>query len=153
MNLVAKRLEELGIVLPRPAAPAANYVPAVRAGALLVVSGQLPFGPDGKLAPAHLGKLTPGSAIEPAIAILPVRNQLIAKVSSVPRARQLTALRTDLVCVSAPRKSVTRCLPARPPRSTITRRPPLRFPRGVTIPVMDLMFRSSAKAIDLTNQS
>jgi enamine deaminase RidA (YjgF/YER057c/UK114 family) len=66
MNLVAKRLEELGIVLPRPAAPVANYVPAVRAGALLVVSGQLPFGPDGKLAPVHLGKLTPGSAIEPA---------------------------------------------------------------------------------------
>src|SRR5580693_5549291 len=66
MNLVAKRLEELGIVLPRPAAPAANYVPTVRAGALLIVSGQLPFGPDGKLAPAHVGKLTPGSSIEPA---------------------------------------------------------------------------------------
>jgi len=66
MNLVAKRLEELGIVLPRAAAPVANYVPAVRAGPLLVVSGQLPFGPDGKLAPAHVGKLAPGSAIEPA---------------------------------------------------------------------------------------
>jgi enamine deaminase RidA (YjgF/YER057c/UK114 family) len=60
MNLVAKRLEELGIVLPRPAAPVANYVPAVHSGALLVVSGQLPFGLDGKLAP--------GSAIEAASA-------------------------------------------------------------------------------------
>ena len=66
MNVVAKRLEELGIVLPRPAAPVANYVPAVRAGALLLVSGQLPLGPDGKLAAAHIGKLEPGSPIEPA---------------------------------------------------------------------------------------
>jgi enamine deaminase RidA (YjgF/YER057c/UK114 family) len=66
MNLVAKRLEDLGVALPRPAAPAANYVGAVRAGALLIVSGQLPFGLDGKLAPAHVGKLAPGSNVEPA---------------------------------------------------------------------------------------
>lgn len=42
-------------------------------------------------------------------AILPVKNQLIANVSSVPKVRQLTALRTDLVCVSAPRHDITRC--------------------------------------------
>ena len=66
MSLVDKRLQELGIVLPRPAAPVANYVPAVRAGPFLVVSGQLPLGPDGKLAPAHVGKLAPGSTIEAA---------------------------------------------------------------------------------------
>src|ERR1700722_10765497 len=66
MSLVDKRLQELGIVLPRPAAPVANYVPAVRAGPFLVVSGQLPLGPDGKLAPAHIGKLAPGSTIEAA---------------------------------------------------------------------------------------
>ena len=34
---------------------------------------------------------------------LPVKNQLMAKMSSVPKVRQLTALSTDLVCVSAPR--------------------------------------------------
>src|ERR1700712_223335 len=49
--------------------------------------------------------MTSRAAIEPAISTLPVRNQLIAKVSSVPRVRQLTALRTDLVCVSVPRNS------------------------------------------------
>jgi hypothetical protein len=38
-------------------------------------------------------------------------NQLIAKVSSVPRVRQLTALRTDLICVSAPRNDLTRDAP------------------------------------------
>src|SRR5258707_6372312 len=49
------------------------------------------------------------AAMEPAISTLPVRNQLIAKVSIVPRVRQLTALSTDLVCVSAPRNKTTRC--------------------------------------------
>jgi hypothetical protein len=48
-------------------------------------------------------------AIEPAISTLPVNSQLIAKVSSVPKVRQLTALRTDLVCVSAPRNDTTGC--------------------------------------------
>jgi enamine deaminase RidA (YjgF/YER057c/UK114 family) len=37
------RLAELGITLPEPAVPVAAYVPAVEAGGLLHVSGQLPF--------------------------------------------------------------------------------------------------------------
>src|ERR1700728_4775048 len=47
-------------------------------------------------------------AIEPAISTLPVKNQLIANVSSVPTVRQLMALRIDLECVSAPRNKTTR---------------------------------------------
>ncbi len=43
--------------MPSPAAPVANYLPFVVSGPLLVVSGQLAFGPDGKLDPAHTGKL------------------------------------------------------------------------------------------------
>lgn len=58
---VADRLAALGVTLPKPAAPVANYVGAVRTGNLVVVSGQLPFGPDGKLAAAHAGKLRPGA--------------------------------------------------------------------------------------------
>jgi enamine deaminase RidA (YjgF/YER057c/UK114 family) len=46
---VDQRLAELGIVLPTPAAPIANYVGATVSGSLLIVSGQLCFGPDGKL--------------------------------------------------------------------------------------------------------
>jgi len=46
---VEKKLKELGITLPTPAAPIANYVGFVRTGNLLVVSGQLCFDPDGKL--------------------------------------------------------------------------------------------------------
>ena len=33
MTQTAKRLSELGIVLPKPAAPVANYVPTVMTGA------------------------------------------------------------------------------------------------------------------------
>ena len=38
---VEKKLGELGIVLKEPAAPVANYVPFVRTGNLLMVSGQI----------------------------------------------------------------------------------------------------------------
>ena len=69
MSQIAKRLAELGIVLPKPAAPVANYVPTVRtngAPPLLWVSGQLPLGPDGTLDDRHKGKLGPDSSIEAA---------------------------------------------------------------------------------------
>ena len=46
---VEKKLATLGISLPTPATPIANYVPFVRSGNMLVVSGQLCFGADGKL--------------------------------------------------------------------------------------------------------
>lgn len=57
---VERRLANLGFVLPEPAAPLANYVPATRSGALLFISGQLPLGPDGALAEAHIGKVGAG---------------------------------------------------------------------------------------------
>jgi enamine deaminase RidA (YjgF/YER057c/UK114 family) len=49
MAQVEKKLADLGIVLPTPAAPVANYVPFVRTGSLLFVSGQVSLGTDGKL--------------------------------------------------------------------------------------------------------
>jgi enamine deaminase RidA (YjgF/YER057c/UK114 family) len=61
-GLVDKRLSELGIVLPVPASPIANYVGFVRTGALLVVSGQLCFDLTGKL--VAKGKLGGGVSIE-----------------------------------------------------------------------------------------
>ncbi|MDP6933741.1 MAG: RidA family protein, partial [Myxococcota bacterium] len=36
------RLAELGLTLPPPATPAANYVPTVRTGNLVYVAGQVP---------------------------------------------------------------------------------------------------------------
>ena len=44
-----KALAALGITLPSPTSPVANYVAVVRSGNQLVVSGQLCFGPNGKL--------------------------------------------------------------------------------------------------------
>ena len=49
MATVAARLAALGIVLPTPMAPMANYVPFVRTGSLVVVSGQVPA-VDGRIA-------------------------------------------------------------------------------------------------------
>ena len=54
---VERTLAELGIVLPTPASPIANYIPYVRAGALLFVSGQICLDAAGKLvAKGKLGK-------------------------------------------------------------------------------------------------
>jgi len=46
---VEKKLAELGITLPEPKAPVANYVPFVRTGNFMVLSGQLCLDADGKL--------------------------------------------------------------------------------------------------------
>jgi enamine deaminase RidA (YjgF/YER057c/UK114 family) len=51
---IESRLAALGITLPTPPAPAANYVPFTIAGALLIISGQLPAGPKGL---GYVGKL------------------------------------------------------------------------------------------------
>jgi enamine deaminase RidA (YjgF/YER057c/UK114 family) len=63
MSRTERRLAELGITLPKAAAPVANYVPYVRSGSLLVISGQLCFGLDGALAAEHKGKL--GGTVSP----------------------------------------------------------------------------------------
>jgi enamine deaminase RidA (YjgF/YER057c/UK114 family) len=57
MGQIDGKLKELGVALPTPAAPVANYVPFVRSGNLVVISGQICLGPDGKLADAHKGKV------------------------------------------------------------------------------------------------
>jgi len=48
MSTIAARLEELGLALPAAPKPVASYIPAVRSGGLLFISGQLPFR-DGSL--------------------------------------------------------------------------------------------------------
>lgn len=55
MVIPEQRLKELGIILPKAAVPIANYVPAVRTGDLLYLSGNGPApGSDGHV---RLGKL------------------------------------------------------------------------------------------------
>ena len=49
------RLEQLGIVLPKAPVPAGNYIPTVKTGDLLFVSGQIPL-KEGKV--AYTGKVS-----------------------------------------------------------------------------------------------
>jgi enamine deaminase RidA (YjgF/YER057c/UK114 family) len=47
MSEVEKRLTAMGVVLPKPNAPVANYVPFVRSGAMLYISGQVSIDANG----------------------------------------------------------------------------------------------------------
>ena len=63
----ASRLAALGLELPAVAAPVGSYVPAVRAGDLVMTSGQLPLR-DGTLVATGLvgGEVTPEQAYDAA---------------------------------------------------------------------------------------
>lgn len=41
--LIEEKLQTLGITLPEPPTPAGSYIPAVKTGNLLYISGQIPF--------------------------------------------------------------------------------------------------------------
>ena len=53
---IESKLAELGITLPEAAAPAANYVPFVKTGNQLFISGQIPMGADGIQFQGKLGE-------------------------------------------------------------------------------------------------
>ncbi|MCV0373031.1 MAG: RidA family protein [Nitrosarchaeum sp.] len=56
--MINERIESLGIRLPNPPTPAGSYVPVVRTGNLLFVSGQIPM-EDGKV--VYTGKVSDGN--------------------------------------------------------------------------------------------
>jgi enamine deaminase RidA (YjgF/YER057c/UK114 family) len=60
-----KHLADLGIILPKPTPPVANYVPAVITGSQLFISGQLPV-KEGKI--TLTGALGHGPPVEEAAA-------------------------------------------------------------------------------------
>ena len=53
-----EKLKELGITLPEAPIPAGNYIPAVKTGNLLFISGQIPL-ENGKV--AYTGKVSDGN--------------------------------------------------------------------------------------------
>jgi len=54
-GMIEEKLRSLGIVLPEPPVPAGSYIPVVRTGNLLFVSGQIPM-ENGKV--IYTGKVT-----------------------------------------------------------------------------------------------
>lgn len=60
MSEIDAKLSALNLTLPNAPAPAANYVPFVRMGNQLFVSGQISQGPDGPIQ----GKLGAGMSVE-----------------------------------------------------------------------------------------
>ncbi|MHC5004501.1 MAG: RidA family protein [Planctomycetota bacterium] len=65
MSSVRRRLADLGLTLPSAPSPVAAYVPAVRTGSLVFISGQVPFS-GGELI-AH-GPVPHDTAVDDAVA-------------------------------------------------------------------------------------
>jgi enamine deaminase RidA (YjgF/YER057c/UK114 family) len=81
---IEKKLAELGITLPMPPAPVANYVPTVRAGNLLFCSGQVSASPG----EAIKGKLGAETSLE--------RGQAAARLCAINLLAQAKAAIGDL---------------------------------------------------------
>jgi enamine deaminase RidA (YjgF/YER057c/UK114 family) len=86
-----ERLEQLGVTLPAPVAPLAAYIPCVRTGDLVYVSGQVPL-VDGK--PSHLGRLGAGVGLQEGAAAarrcaVNVLAALKAELGELSRVRQV----------------------------------------------------------------
>ena len=80
MGKTDDRLAELGITLPAAPAPLASYVPCVRSGNMLYLSGSVPFKEDGTL---HAGKVSVEYSLEQAQACArTVGLQLIATLKA-----------------------------------------------------------------------
>ncbi len=91
---IEARLAELGITLPTPAAPIANYVPFNVSGNLVVVSGQIPL-KDGKI--AVTGKVGAGVSMEDGVAaarlcFINLMAQVKAAVGDLDRVRRVIRL-------------------------------------------------------------
>ena len=61
MSKIEQRLLAMGIILPDPPKPVASYVPFTVSGKLVVISGQIPIGPNG---PLYIGKLGDTISVE-----------------------------------------------------------------------------------------
>ncbi|PIR39619.1 MAG: hypothetical protein COV35_03700 [Alphaproteobacteria bacterium CG11_big_fil_rev_8_21_14_0_20_39_49] len=79
MSAVAQKLEELNIIIPEAAKPAANYVPYTISGNQIVISGQIPF-VNGSVE-GQVGKLGENFSIE--------QGKAVAKVCAINIISQL----------------------------------------------------------------
>jgi len=76
---VEKNLEKLGIILPSPTPPVANYVSFLQTGNLLSVSGQIPMDSEGNI--PYSGKV--GAEVSPENAVRAARLCAINIISQI----------------------------------------------------------------------
>lgn len=79
MNEIEKKINELGLVLPEAAAPVANYVPYVKSGNMVFISGQISKIGDNEIG----GRLGVDLTVE--------RGQAAAKLSALNLMAQMKA--------------------------------------------------------------
>lgn len=84
------KLAALGLTLPKTNTPIANYVPAVRTGNLVFLSGHLPYDADGKIIAGKVGrdideKAANSAARATALALLASLKREIGELSKVKR--------------------------------------------------------------------
>ncbi len=79
MNEIEKKINELGLVLPEAAAPVANYVPYVKSGNMVFISGQISKIGDNEIG----GRLGEDLTVE--------RGQAAAKLSALNLMAQMKA--------------------------------------------------------------
>ncbi len=94
MSRIDRRLAELGLEIPQPVAPVANYVPYVKSGAFLYISGQVSNGPDG-LIKGKLGadlSLDQGSQAAKACAVNLIAQMRAACDGDLDRVRRIVKL-------------------------------------------------------------
>jgi enamine deaminase RidA (YjgF/YER057c/UK114 family) len=107
------RLKSLGIELPPIPAPAANYVPTVRTGSLLFISGQVSIAPNAKFT----GKLGLDVDVETgqkaarvcAINLLANMKAALGSLDKVARVVKLTGFVNSTLEFTEPHKVVNGC--------------------------------------------
>ena len=92
-----EKLKEMGIELPTPPTPMANYVPAVRTGSLVFLSGHGPMKEDGTMVAGRVGEdldLDAGyqAAFRVAIGLLASLKNAIGDLSKVVRVVKLLGM-------------------------------------------------------------
>jgi enamine deaminase RidA (YjgF/YER057c/UK114 family) len=99
---IEKRLSDLGVVLPVPATPAANYVPTVATGRLLFTSGQLNFDAGKLSATGIVGRDLDTAAAKHAARFCAINVLAQAKVALGDLSRIVRAVKLTVFVASAP---------------------------------------------------
>ena len=99
---IETKLKEMGIELPQAATPVANYVPAVRTGNLVFLSGHGPFKEDSSLITGKVGSdLTTDQGYEAARRIaIGLLGSLKAEIGDLDKVKRIVKLLGLVNCTS-----------------------------------------------------